>query len=206
MNSNVSEKTEAPTTSSETSSSTAVVFDEEKVLSQLEVSEYSYKNDYFRFHFITIKNNSDFDLEISANVKYYNNENALVGAKSQSQVAFGKGTETVLAFMPDEEYSSTVYELSVSEEEWFECAVTDLTYESVPAQKKEIVSITNNGTQPADFVEVYALFFNGDVLVDHSRGYFTDDDNEIKPGKTITEELDCQEVYDSVKFYITARR
>ena len=76
----------------------------------------------------------------------------------------------------------------------------------VSVKKKEIVSVTNNGTEAAEFVEGYALFFEGDTLVDFEDAYFTDDDSEIKPGKTITKELECSKNYDSVKIYFTGRR
>jgi hypothetical protein len=46
---------------------------------------------------------------------------------------------------------------------------------------------------------------DGKVVGFDSR-YFTDDDNELKPGKTITEELDCFEPYDSYLIYFTGRR
>ena len=108
--------------------------------------------------------------------------------------------------MPDEEYATSEYELSVKEDEWYESVAADLTYESIPAKEKEIVSVTNNGSEAAEFVEVYALFFNGEKPVYFNTEYFTDDDSELKPGKTITEEIDCYEDYTSVRFFITGRR
>ena len=49
-------------------------------------------------------------------------------------------------------------------------------------------------------------FFYGDTVVGYDSNYFTDDDNEIKPGETIMEEMDCYEHYDSIKVYLTGRR
>lgn len=181
-------------------------FDEEKVLSQLDVTEYSFCDGYWNYHFLVIKNNSDYTLEISANTKYYDVSGNLVGAKDDDEYAVGSGSEICLYFTPDEEYATSDYELSVKEDEWYESVVADLTYESIPAKEKEIVSVTNNGSEAAEFVEVYALFFNGDKPVDFNTEYFTDDDSELKPGKTITEEIDCYEDYTSVRFFITGRR
>lgn len=181
-------------------------FDEEKVLSQLDVTEYSFGDGYWNYHFLVIKNNSDYTLEISADTKYYDASGNLVGAKSNEESAFGSGAEICLYFMPDEEYTTTEYELSVSEDEWHESVVGDLTYESVSAKEKEIVSVTNNGSEAAEFVLVSALFFNGDEPVSYEWTYFTDDDSELKPGKTITKEMDCYEDYTSVRFFLTGRR
>ena len=181
-------------------------FDEEKVISQLDVTEYSLNDGYWYYHFLVIKNNSEYTLEISADTKYYDASGVLVGAKSNEEYAVGSGSEICLYFMPDEEYATAEYELSVKEDEWYESVVCDLAYESVSAKEKEIVSVTNNGSEAAEFVVVGALFFNGDKPVSYEWTYFTDDDSELKPGETITEELDCYEDYTSVRFFITGRR
>ena len=181
-------------------------FDEDEVLSKLDVSEYSFSNDFWNYSLLTIKNNSEYTLEISAATKYYDAEGNLVGAKDSSESAVGSGEEILLYFMPDEKYAKMEYELSVSEDEWCESAVSDLRYESVSAKNKEIVSVTNNGNRAAEFVEVYAVFFNGDTPVGLESWYFTDDDSELKPGKTITKEMECYEDYTSVRYFLTGRR
>ena len=180
-------------------------FDEEAVLSKLEVTKYSYSTKYWHYAFLVIKNNSEFDLNISAEMKFYNDGN-LVGASSTSQEAVEAGTETILWTMPDEAFTDIEYTLEAKEESIYECVISDLSYETTSAKKKEIVSVTNNGTEAAEFVEGYVLFFEGDTLVDFDDAYFTDDDSEIKPGKTITKELECSKNYDSIKIYFTGRR
>lgn len=181
-------------------------FDAEEVISQLEVTTYSYSSRYYEYAFLEITNNSEFDLDVSAEVKFYDASGNLVGAKSGSQEAFQQGTSILMYFMPDESFATMDYELSASEEEWYDCVVADLSYESTPAKDKEIVSVTNNGTKAAEFVQAYILFFNGDKIVGFDWTYFTDDDSELKPGKTITEEMDCYESYDSYKIFFTGRR
>ena len=180
-------------------------FDEETVLSKLKVTKYSYSVRSFHYAFLVIENNSEFDLNISAEMKFYNDGN-LVGASSTSQEAVEAGTETILWTMPDEAFTDIEYTLEAKEESIYECVISDLSYETTSAKKKEIVSVTNNGTEAAEFVEGYVLFFEGDTLVDFDDAYFTDDDSEIKPGKTITKELNCSQNYDSVKIYFTGRR
>ena len=169
-------------------------FDEETVLSKLEVTKYSYSTKYWHYAFLVIKNNSEFDLRISAEMKFYNDGN-LVGASSVSQEAVEAGTETILCTMPDEAFTDIEYTLEAQEESIYECVISDLSYETTSAKKKEIVSVTSNGTEAAEFVEGYVLFFEGDTLVDSDDAYFTDDDFEIKPGKTITKELKCNKNY-----------
>lgn len=181
-------------------------FNSDTVLTQLDVTEYSYGNDWWNYAFLVIKNNSEYDLEISADVRFYNEAGELVGAKSSSENAFEGGTETLLYFMPDEAFERMEYELTVSEEKWYDGVVSDLSYEMSPAKDKEIVSVTNNGDGDAEFVKGYMLFFSGDSVVGFDSAYFVDDDSELKAGKTISEELDCHEEYDSVKLYLTGRK
>lgn len=181
-------------------------FDAESVISQLEITEYSYSSYSWYYAFLVIKNNSEFDIDISVSAKFYNNAGELVGAKNTDQDAFESGTETILYFMPDEAYAKMECELSVEQVKWYECVVSDLTYESVSAKDKEIVSVKNNGSEAAEYVAGYALFFKGDKVVGFNYTYFTDNDSELKPGKTITKEIDCYEDYDSVKFFFTGRR
>ena len=181
-------------------------FNAADVLALLKVTEYSYSSDFWHYSFLVIENTSDFNIEVSADVKFYNDANELIGAKSAEQEAFEKGTKIVLYFMPDEKFSRMEYELSVSEEDYYECVVSDLSYETVSAKNKEIVSVTNNGNEAAEFVEGYALFFKGDKVVGFDSTYFVDDDSELKSGKTITKEIDCYEDYDSVQFFFTGRR
>lgn len=181
-------------------------FDEEKVISSLEVTEYTYKNEFWNYAFIAVRNNSDFTINISADAKFYDETGALVGAKSAGETTVGKGQEVLLCFMPDEDFAKMEYEISADEDKWYESAVSALSYESVKAKDKEIVSVKNNGSEAVEFSECEVLFFNGDKIVGYSSEYFTDDDFEIKPGKTITKELNCYDEYDSVKFFFTGRR
>lgn len=181
-------------------------FDEDKVVSQLQVTEYSLKTDFWNYSFFEIKNNSEYNIEITVNVKYYNSADELIGAKNSSVSAVGSGQTILMYFMPDEDFVRTEYDISVDEDDWFESAVSDLSYEVVTAKDKEIVSVTNNGEEPADFVQVSMLFFKNGKVVDFGWTYCVDDDSEIKPGKTITKEIYVYEAYDSYKVYLEGRR
>jgi len=181
------------------------VFNEAEVLKQLEVTEYKGEGSYYYYHFLAIKNNSPYDLTLSADIKFYTDSGALVGAENSTEYAFEAGTETVMAFSPDEAYTITTYELSVEEEDYYDCVVSDLSYSCVSAKDKEIVIVKNNGDKAAKFVTATVLFFKGDEVVYYSWDYYTDDDSEIKPGKSETREVDCYEDYDSIKVFLSGR-
>lgn len=182
----------------------AGTFNEDTVLSQLSVVEYKYSTRYYHYLFLEITNNSEYNLDVSANVKFYNGD-ALIGADQESQEAFEAGTQTLLVLSADEPFTKTEYELEADYEDYYKCVVSNLSYESVPAKKKEVVTMKNNGEITADYAYGTMLFFAGDTVVDFDYTYFTDDDSELKPGKSITKELSCSEPYTSVKFYMTGR-
>ena len=53
------------------------------------------------------------------------------------------------------------------------------------------VIATNDGSYSAQFVEAYALFFDADnKVVSYDSTYVTDGDSEIKPGATLSVQLD----------------
>ena len=179
-------------------------FDAEVVAESLVVTEYRLSN-YSETLFVIIENPTQFDLSISASLKIYNSANKLVGAKEGSEPAVQSGSKTIMVFSIDEEYDRVEYNFSVEEEDYYTCVVSALTYETVSAKNKEIMSVTNTGDISAEFVEAYVLFFDEGKVVDYDWTYFTDDDSEIKPGKTITREMDTYEEYDSVEVYFTGR-
>lgn len=190
----------------ETNNVPTPLFNEEEVLSQIEVTEYSYSNEWAHYAFLVIRNNSEFTLDVSVSVKFYNDAGELIGVKTADESPVAVESAVCMYFMPDEKFATMEYELSVERETYYASVVQDLTYETVSAKDKEIISVTNNGSEVAEFVQVYALFFNGDKVVGFQNEYITDNDSELKPGKTISEELDCFEEYTSVKYFFTGRK
>lgn len=194
-----------PSQENTSSKKASIKFDANMALSQISVEEFSYSTDFWNYGFLVIKNNSGFDINISVNVDFYNGD-ALVATKSDEEEAFESGTEIILYFMPDENFTIMKYEISVSEEKWYDCVISDLKYDTTEAQDKIILSVTNNGQEPADFVEGSVLFFSGEKVVGFAQNYFTDDDSEIKPGKTIKQEMNCYESFDRIRVFLSGRR
>ncbi len=201
------EDTQSPDADKANTAQKTPSFDEADVISKLDVQKFQYE-DILKNTWIclVIKNNSEFDLNIDVNLTLKDESGNLVGAKSGRQEAFQSGSEIALTFMNDVSPASYDYEISAKPESWYECVTSDLTSEISPASKKAVIAVTNNGTKNAEFVEGTALFFKGDILVDHDTTYFTDNDNEIKAGKTITKEVSCYQEFDNVKVYFTGRR
>lgn len=180
-------------------------FDEETVISQLETRELHY-NDIWDHDFLIVKNNSEFDLDLSLNVLYYDENNQIIGTTSREQKAVESGYPIVFWFMPDDKYARVEYILSAEEDDWYEPVLSDLSYEANITDSKVILSVTNSGDEPADFVEGTVIFFSNGNPVGFDWTYFTDNDSELKPGNTIIKELNCYDSFDSYEVYFTGRR
>lgn len=181
-------------------------FDAASIVEQLKVTEHCRETYGHYFPVLIIENPTSYNLSLSVDIKFYDKSGKLVGAKSDEVNAFEKGTKTIMQFSVDEKFDRMEYEFTVEEEDYYNCVISSLKIESVAAKDKEIVSVTNTGTQAAEFVEGVALFFKDGKLIGTDWTYFTDDDSELKPGKTITEELTSYgEEYDAVEFYFTGR-
>lgn len=181
-------------------------FDADEVLKNVSIAEYKYDSWGFYYHFIELTNNSDSTINVELNILYYDKNNNLVSAESCSEDVIESGYSVLLYTMPDEDFDRTEIELTVAEPRYYEPVQSDIELSITPAKDKLVVQATNIGEKPADFVEVSALFFKGNEVVGHDWTYFTDDDSEIKPGKTISNNLEAYKDFDSYKCYVTGRR
>lgn len=176
-------------------------FDAESVKSQLEYTEYTWK----KYVALVIKNNSDRNIEIDVNMKFKDGSGSLIGTKNDGEHAFESGQEIVFVFYNDTTFDSYEYDVSVSEEKYYTCVLSSIECEVNTTDKKAILSVTNTGEKAAEFVEYTILYMNGDNVVGYDWGYATDNDSEIKPGKTINKEGTCYEPFDHVQVYFTGR-
>lgn len=130
----------------------------------------------------------------------------MIGVDSETQEAVESGYETVFCFMVDDETESLDGEYAVKKETRYDCVLSDLSYESTEAKDKVILSVTNNGDKAADFVKAYVIFFDNSLPVDFDWTYVTDNDSEIKAGRTVKKEINCYESFDSYLVFFSGRR
>lgn len=182
-------------------------FDENNVVKQIQVKEYTYTDSIkTTWTALILKNTSKFNLRITANVTFKDASGNVIGVDDKTQEAVDSGAEVALLFMNEGKPAKVEYTLSAKEEDQYECVLSALTCKATPAKGKAIIAVTNNAKEPAEFVQFTALFFNKGKLVSQDTGYTTDDDNELKPGKTVSKEANCFDNFDSVKVYLTGRR
>lgn len=172
------------------------------------IEEFTYCDGFWcTYHFVVIKNNSNKPVTISTSTLAYKNDGTLISVSEGYVDIVGPGCTTIYyeAFETTEEISSYDTEMTVDTDVWYECGLNGLTYKQSNIEDGAIFQVTNNGNKAVNFVQGYALFLKDGKIVGWESDYFTDDDYEIKAGKTISKQFSIYEEYDEIKFYLTGR-
>jgi tripartite-type tricarboxylate transporter receptor subunit TctC len=174
-----------------------------------DVREYLYENSFASMYYLVIKNNSEYTVSISGNAEAMDAEGNTIGAADTSVDVLGPQEESITYFYFSnvKGIASVDYSLSYSESRYYSPVISDLAQEITINNSNVIVTLTNNGSEAARFVQAYALFMDssGNIVYTDS-GYITDDDSELKSGATLSKQLDCRTAFDHVEVYLTGRR
>lgn len=184
---------------------------EEDLTGKVEIlKEYTFSDStsWYTRRFMVVKNNSQTTVEISTSSIAYSKEDLMVSVATSSLDALGAGCISIFyeAFETNAEIDHYKTEMKVVKSENYRSVIQDLSYTQNSIEDGVIFEVKNDGEEPAQFVEGYALFFLGDELVDWDSTYFDDDDYELKPGATIFKQLNSYKDFDRVEFYLTGRR
>ncbi len=173
------------------------------------IDEYLYSNSIGdSLYFLVITNNSNQSVGISANGTAKDANGNTIGADDLEIDVLGPGEQSIGYFYFDgvRNLASVDYSIDYSTNISYTPVLANLDVQQTINNKNVIVSVTNNGSTSAEFVEAYALFFDASgKVVGYESAYVTDDDSEIKSGKTITKQLDAYNAFDTVKVFLTGR-
>lgn len=175
---------------------------------QLEITEYSYVNAINNTDYcMVVKNNSNETLKISANITAKSTDGSLIGAGTIEAVAVQSGYSVAMTRSFDgNDIDKFEYSITAALEDYYNPILSDVEMTISIADKKAIVSCTNNGEEAADYVQATALFFEDGKLIYTGGTSFSDSDYELKPGNTIVKEIKAFQIYDDVKVYLSGRR
>lgn len=177
--------------------------------SDFTVTKYMYKSYFSSYCFLVFKNNSSKTVGINFNVTAYNKKNKEIGAESGETDVIGPGEETIgyVMFYNVKSIHHVSYTLTFNETPYYESAISDLQVKQSKNKKNVVVSITNKGEEPAQFVKAYALFFNKKgKVIGFDWSYLTDSDNEIKSGAKRSKSLSCYKTFKKAKVYVAGYR
>lgn len=183
----------------------------EELIDKMSVEFYSCNiDDYFYYTIITVLNNSDKVVKMDANFVAKDEGGNNVGATSANACAIAPGQSACIWSTIDysDSISSFDYTLTVDEDKDNHSISNDVSLEHNIAENKVILTATNNGTDAAHFVLAQVLFFKDGQMVNFSEPMFTDDDFELKPGATNTQEAECysESGFDDVKIFYSGRK
>ncbi len=181
------------------------------VTDALVISDWSYVPEYSNstYHVFEITNNSGKTLEISINDNAKNYSGEIIGAHSTSQEDVPSGcTVYMINFFYDvtgvQSYDTII---TTKEEDFYIPVIQDISVSVTDRGDKAIVTVTNNGSLAAEFVEATVVFFEGDEVAYTSSKYFDNDDYYLMPGASVSEQVNAYSTfYTDVKAYITGRR
>jgi hypothetical protein len=131
-----------------------------------------------------------------------------IGAADASIDVLGTGEESGCYFYFNDvsDVNSVECTYSYSKADYYYPVISDLSVEQVLNDSNVTVSVTNNGTSSAQFVEVFALFLDANNnLIDYDETYVTDDDSEIKAGASVSGQFDTRQSFDHIAVYLTGR-
>lgn len=163
---------------------------------------------WYTRRFMIVKNNSDKTVDVSTSSLAYGADGKMVAAADSNLQALGSGCTSVCyeAFETSEAVDHYETDMKAPESKYYKSVIQDLAYTQNDVEGGAVFQVTNNGSEAAEFVEGYALFFMGDALVGFESTYFADDDSEIKPGATISQQITSYDEFDRIEFYLTGRR
>ena len=176
---------------------------------QLSVREFWFESRWGdTYVFLAVTNNSDTDVAVQGNAAALDAAGNVLGAGDLSIDVIGPGQESIGYFYFDDVtgVDHVDYKLQGDPDSYYVDIIAGLEGDASINNNNVVISLTNNGPIPAKFVQVYALFFDAnDNMVDWDYVYVTDDDNEIKPGSTLSAQLDTNEAFDYAELFITGR-
>ncbi len=161
--------------------------------------------------FQVITNNSSYDLDVEINAIAYSAEDSMISASTIGLAPLAAGQTGInwLSFFKDDmgaEVDHVDYTYGFNTEPMGQDARPFLALETRTDAEGADISVTNNGPAPAEYVQVYAVFFDEQGnCVGISSDYVRDDDRVLKNGDTITIRLKSREPFATVEFYLSGR-
>ena len=178
---------------------------------QMSITEYSCViDDSFRYYIMFIENNSDKCVKVEANIVAKDEAGANIGAYQESVGGVAPGQTSCIWTTFDEWdiINSFDYDLSVAEQPLENSIYNDVSFDYNTTENKIIVTATNNGAEPAEFVWFDVVFLKDGEMVNFREISLMNDEQQLLPGASITNEGECfsENGFDEVVYAVNGRR
>lgn len=143
---------------------TKPTFDPDEALSNLKVEEYSSANNAYDYCLV-ITNNSEFNINIKADVSAYYNTSKEAAKQTQEGQCVESGDSTCLYFHFSDIPISTEYNLAVSEASGAKCVSKYIDYTSEIDINEIVLHVNSHHPMDIPYLKAVVMFFNDDVFV-----------------------------------------
>ncbi|WP_026498608.1 hypothetical protein [Butyrivibrio sp. WCD2001] len=202
------------TTNHDSEKSNNTVVDNRQVAEEVSDADFDVSGKIFEntigdtLYFVTVKNNSNSNVFVDGSGLAKDSSDNVIGEGSGSIDILGPGETSILYFYFDsvKDVDHVDYDLTYETSTRYTPIISNISLEQTINDRNLTLLATNTGSVDAEFVQAYALFCNAEGnIISYSSSYITDDDSMIKPGATISAQLDCYQDFDHVECYLTGR-
>ncbi len=178
---------------------------------QMTVTDYTcVVADSFRYYVMFVKNDSEECVSVEANIVAKDEAGANIGAYSESVYAVAPGQTSCIWTTFDEwdTIKSFEYTLAVDKESIERSIYNDVSFDYNTTENKVIATATNNGNETATFIWFDVIFLKNGEMVGFGEISLMDNDSELLPGATITNEAECysENGFDDVVIAVNGRK
>lgn len=177
-----------------------------QVINGIQVEEQKIENQYSDgiVLLMTNKTNNDCDMEVT--ITFLDANGNKVDSYDNFKIyACAKDATIAQPFYSSKPFVSYNYNVTPQAMSLYRPIDTDLKAEVKQNGEDVTVTVTNNGTETAHFVEYYTLYYKGGKLIGVGTGYCDDDKDELKPGASISDQDHCYDPYDKVSVYVHSK-
>lgn len=177
----------------------------------LDVNEYScVVDESFVYYVMYVTNTSEKVLSAEMNVTAFDEAGNMVGAYDERTLAVAPG-QTAGMWITFDEWDlikSFEYVLDVKEETDYAPVYEDLVFDYNVTDNKVVASMTNNGTEAAEYVWVDVVYLKDGQMVNFSELSFMNDNCKLLPGATLSAEGECyyDGGFDEIALAINGRK
>ena len=184
---------------------------EENLVELLEIETIKWHDHYINadhYHCdLIVTNNSHQLVRASFTVKYFDEAGNVIGISDVSTEALGPGKAHLISSKNESPYDhAEVLVSSAKADDRYQGSIENVSFNDYLVNNEKVIfEATNNGETAVSFVKASVLFYNGDKVVDHDYAYATDDDNELKPGVTLMDEISTNRSFTSYRIFYYGR-
>lgn len=186
-----------------------ITYTPDSIATSFYINDYIYKSMLATYHFLEVTNLSPYTVALTISETAKDGAGNVIGASKASEEDIPSGCTVLIRNYFSDVSGAVSFDTSiqVKEEKYYIPVIQNIIVQPSDLKDKVIVTATNAGDIPAEFPQATVVFFKNGKAVDFGTEYLMDADYELKPGATISGQVNVYSTeYDSFKVFLSARR